>query len=919
LFPPVRRPQRVVRRRLAERLNPALGAGNRLTLVSAPAGFGKTTVISEWLIDVEQLGKGTRVGWLSLDDGDNDLSRLVSHLAAALSMLDLELDLAAFEHIDPRSTSDTLTVLVNNVTRAGEAAQGRQWILVLDDYHAITAADVHDAVGFLLEHLPDCLHLVIATRADPPLPLARLRSRGQLTEVRAADLRFTVPEAQDFLTRTMGLTLTSADVEALGVRTEGWIAGLQLAALSLQGIAERAEVTNFIEAFSGSNRFVIDYLADEVLARQPGSVRQFLLCTAVLDRLSGSLCDAVTGRTDGSRLLEELERGNLFLVPLDDQRSWYRYHHLFADVLHARLLAEQPQRVRALHQRASDWFDSQGMAPDAVRHALAGGDHARAAYLMEAALPQLRRTRQDGLQLSWVRSLPESVLRRSPVLGVMSAWSLMMSGDLDAVQSRLDDAEAALAAGEHDPSLAATWAVTEDLRTAPATISVFRASLAQARGDVAGTERHARRALELAGPDDHFLRGAGGGYLGLAAWAAGDVEQALSTFGAAVHSLHAAGNLVDELDGTVVLADLWLAAGRPSRARRLYEQAVQTATGGGEPYPRATSDLHVGLAELDRERDDLVSCQAHLETAQLLGKRASITENRHRWFVAMAQLRAAAGEYETATRFLDEAQSRYRHGFYPDVRPVAAMRARVHIAAGNLESAAEWAHNRGVRADDGAYYLREYEHLTLARLLIAQHRAHHTKTSPVAEALRLLKRLLAAATSARRDGSLLEIRVVQALAHHANGDQPQALGALSRALGYAPEPESYLRLYLDEGAPMVSLLRDAASAGDSRSARAGEPVHGEHVQTLRRQARRILERIRLPGDATLPQPLAQALSQRELDVLRLLDGDLTGPQIARELYISLNTLRTHTKRVFTKLDATNRAGAVHRARERGLL
>ena len=906
LFVPARRPQLVARPRVVERLDSTLDAGQRLTLVSAPAGFGKTTLLSDWLTDLDQRQEHTRVGWLSLDDGDNDLTRFMAHLVAALQSAELDVDTAVLESLSTAPVAAALTPLVNDLARAGQQEPGMQWIVVLDDYHAIRASEVHEAVTFLLDHLPDHLHLVMATRSDPPLPLARLRSRGQLCELRAADLRFTPAEAREFLNQVMGLELTAADVGALEDRTEGWIAGLQLAALSLRGIADREEVADFIQAFTGSNRFVIDYLADEVLTRQPPQVRDFLLRTAVLDRLRGPLCDAVTGGTDGARMLADLERGNLFVVPLDTERSWYRYHHLFADVLQARLLAEHPELVPDLHQRASAWFAARGLVADAVRHALAAKDFDRAAYLIEEALPQIRPTRQDGLLLTWVRSLPEPLVRRSPVLCILSGWSLLMAGDLDAVESRLDDAEAALAAGAQDPDLAATWADTEDLRTAPATVSVYRASLAQARGDVAGTVRHARHVLDLAGPEDHFLRGAGGGYLGLAVWASGNVAEALSTFSDAVRSLHAAGNFVDELDTTIPLADMWVASGRPGRARRLFEQAMQTAVAGGPPYPRATADLHVGLAELDRELDDLPSADAHLETARVLAERASITENRHRWYVVMAQVCAARGDNNTATRLLDQAKTLYRHGFYPDVRPIAALKARVQIAGGDLSSADAWAEDRAVSVDDEPDYLHEYEHLTLARLRLAQHRADQlidggAHAAAVTAVLGLLDRLHAAAEEAGRDGSVLEIRVLQALAHQARGDLPEALAALSGSFAATPEPDSYVRLYLDEGASMRVLLQDAAAAYP--------------------QARRLLEHATTSVEAPVEpqQSFRDPLSQRELQVLRLLESELTGPEIARELYVTLNTLRTHTKRIFTKLDVTTRAAAVRRAHERGLL
>ena len=663
LFPPTPRSHLVARPRLAQQLDDTLNRGHRLTLVSAPAGFGKSTLLSDWA--ARRSGPDVLVAWLSLDERDNVLPGFLAHLWAALSGVGLDLDVEALDALAAAPTSAAFTAVINEVERVGRQRPDSDWLLVLDDFHAIEAPEVHEAMTFLLDHMPEQLHLLVATRADPPFPLSRLRSRGQLTEVRAPDLRFAPAEARAFLNEVMGLHLTDSDVQALEERTEGWIAGLQLAALSLRDVSEHDGVVDFIKAFTGSNRFVIDYLVDEVLARQSAEVRDFLLRTSVLHRLTGSLCDAVTGGTDGARVLDELDRGDVFLVALDAQRRWYRYHHLFGDVLRARMIAEHPEQVPALHRAASDWYAAHEFMDDAVQHALAAGDDDHAAYLMESALSELRRTRQDRLLLGWIRSLPEPVARRRPVLSIMSAWALMMTGDLEGMERRLDDAEAALVAGAGDQALAASWADTEELRSAPATLWVYRAALAQARGDVPATVAHARHALELADAEDHFVRGAAGGILGLAAWADGDVEEALTTFSEAVRSLHAAGNLVDELDSTVVLADMWLTAGRPSRARRLYEQALVTATRDGEPYPRATADLHVGLAELDRELNDLARAQAHLETARALAEHSSITENRYRWSVAAAQVRAASGDDVGAVELLEQAASAVPAGFLP--------------------------------------------------------------------------------------------------------------------------------------------------------------------------------------------------------------------------------------------------------------
>jgi LuxR family maltose regulon positive regulatory protein len=897
VFAPARRPLLVARPRLIDRLDAALDPGRRLTLISAPAGFGKTTLVTDWIEHTTRRQPATGVAWLSLDDGDNDLPRLLTHLVAALQRVEEDLGSEALDLLHDTITlpvEATLTALINDVARTAG-----QIVLVLDDYHVIEARPVHEAMTFLIDHLPPQLRLVVTSRSDPPLPLSRLRTRDELVELRAADLRFTPDEATSFLNQVMGLGLSTPDVDALETRTEGWIAGLQLVALSLR---DHTDVPGFIGAFTGSHRFVLDYLVDEVLQHQPPHVREFLLHTAVLDRLAGPLCDAVTGRTDSAVMLESLDRGNLFVVALDERREWSRYHHLFADMLRARLRSEEPDLVPVLHRRASDWYERHDLAEDAVRHALAARDFDHAAHLIELALPAMRRHRQDAMLLGWLAVLPDEVVRRSAVLSVFYGWMLMVSGDLEAVEDRLDDAERALAAGS------TPGADNEELRTLPMTLAIYRASLAQARGDVAGTAQHAQRALEMAGPGDHFSRGAAAGFLGLSAWANGDIEPGLRTFSEAVRSLRLAGNLADALSGTIVLADLWLAAGRPDRARGLYEAALREATahGGAEGTAMSlpTADLYVGLSELDRERGDLAGATRHLETAQTLGERAATTENRHRWLLAMARVREAEGDPDGALDLLDQAERRYRRGFFPDVRPIAAMTARIRIAQGKLSEAVDWARERGLSATDDLSYLHEFDHLTLVRLLIAQHRSH-PDASTIREAIGLLDRLHEAAAHSARFGSLLEIGTLRALAHQAQGDLTLALDTLEQALGQTPEPGGYGRLLLDEGEPMVSLLHAAGERG-----RLGD------------QARRLL-RVGMPAedasDPVTPPSRTDPLSDRELQVLRLLDSTMSGPEIARELFVTLNTLRSHTKHIFIKLDVNSRAAAVSRAQERGLL
>ncbi|TFB48154.1 LuxR C-terminal-related transcriptional regulator [Cryobacterium tagatosivorans] len=892
LFIPVLRPRAVPRPRLVERLREGLHSGRKLTLISAPAGFGKTTLLSEWIADARRRDPQVRVGWLSLDEGDNDPSRFLTYLVSALQRADPALGLEALA-LPGTSFDPALTTLINDVAQSSSAI-----ILVLDDFQLIEDESIRDAVVFLLDHLPSNLHLAIASRSDPLLPVARLRAGGELTELRAADLRFTPDEAAVFLGKMVDLDLSAADVAALDARTEGWIAGLQLAALSMR---DRSDVSGFIEGFTGSNRFVLDYLAEEVLQRQPDEVREFLLHTSVLNRLSGPLCDAVTGQAGSSEMLESLERDNLFVVPLDDRRRWYRYHHLFADVLRARLLRDRPDRVSELHVLASEWYERNDLPEDAVTHALAAADFGRAARVIEAAIPVVRKSRQDATLLRWLTLLPDEVIDRRPVLGVYCAWSSLVAGDVEAVEPRLRVAERALATTADDGTPTHDSAAGEELRMLPVMIAVYRAAVAQARGNVAEIRVHAERALELVEPADHLGRGAAAGFLGLAAWATGDLEGGVRAFREVRTSLLLAGNVADALGTTIVLADMLIPLGRLREAQRSYEQALLQAAEQGEPPPQSTADLHVGLSELLRERGELAAAAEHLATSEALGEHASLHENRHRWFVAMASLREAEGQLDAALELLTTAVGLHRRGFFPEVRPISAMKARIWIAHGRLADAEAWVSGRGLSAADDLSYLREFEHITLARLLIAQHRAD-PRDRAIEAAAGLLDRLLAAAEAGGRTGSAIEILVLRALALGAQGRTALALQPLQRALALA-EPEGYLRIFADEGEPLTALLGATADAG----------ILPDYVRRLRQAMRQTT------GDGVSLGGIPDPLSERELHVLRLLATELSGPQIARELYVSLNTLRTHTRHIFGKLDVNSRPAAVGRATELGLI
>jgi LuxR family maltose regulon positive regulatory protein len=802
----------------------------KLALISAPAGFGKTTLVSEWAAVCDR-----PVAWLSLDEGDNDPARFLTYLVAALQTIAPKIGagvLAALQSPQPPPSEAILTTLLNEITTLPD-----HFILVLDDYHVIDSKPVDEALTFLLKHLPPQMHLVITTREDPQLPLARLRARGQLTELRATDLRFTPSEAAEFLNQLMGLNLSEEDIAALEARTEGWIAGLQLAAISMQGHQDTA---SFIKSFTGSHHFVLDYLVEEVLGQQSESIQTFLLRTSILDRMCGALCDAVLGSpsASGQETLEYLEHANLFIVPLDSERRWYRYHHLFGELLRQRL--GKPKEFAEFHLRASQWHEENGDLGAAFHHAVAAGDFVRAAGLAEAAWHGMEESFQTAAWMGRVKKLPEEVIRVRPLLCTLLGWAFANAGEPEASELCLQDAERCL----HSSDVANEV----QLKPLPAMIALARAYNAQARGNLAEAVKNAELALQIIPEDDFVWRAKAISTLEITHWASGNLESAIRGIGDWMESMTKLGNHVFVVASAFAVADMLVGLGSLSEAERTYQEALQLAAQHGPEAEHITAHHHLGLSMIYRQRGDDTLAAHHLKRAAELGLQTTLVDWLYRWHVAQAQLKEAAGDLETALALLDEAKRVYIQTLIPDLRPIAALKARIHLKQGRPDKAQAWAAERGLSPADEVSYLLEFEHLTLARLEIA---------NPMVNAL--LARLLQAAEAQKRRGSALDILLVQALAHEAQGNRPQALAALEHALALA-EPEGYLRIFVDEGEAMRLLIEKQSRNRDHPLSDYADKLLAAFTQP-----------VAAPKSAIIHQKsdMIEPLSERELEVLKL--------------------------------------------------
>jgi LuxR family transcriptional regulator, maltose regulon positive regulatory protein len=867
---------------------------HRLVLVSAPAGYGKTTLVNETLREC-----GRPAGWVSLDAGDNNPANFWTYFIMALQSIRpavCQPVINALRSMQPPPASWISTAIINSLSEITD-----DFILVLDDYHTIASPSIHEAVSFLVDHFPPQAHLVLITRSDPPLPLARWRVKTELSEIRAAELGFNLEEAAVFLKKNTGLTLAGSDLSALEERTEGWIAGLKMAALSLQG---KKDTSAYVKEFSGSNRYILDYLAEEVLRQQPPEVNLFLLESSILERLSGPLCDAVTGRQDSQVLLDKLETANLFITALDDERHWYRYHQLFAAILRNQLAKTTPLKVYLLHQRASLWFEKDGHTQEAFDHALLSNDIERAASLVEAAAGDMLGRHQAVALLDYASQLPEKLLQANPWLCTSFAWAALMANKPDTLTGMLARVDTALAG---DPDLLSPTSRSNLRRIRGHTLSV-KSFMAQARDDTSLAIQLSEEAdYELPGNelDDLLARAVNSMNLTTCFQKKGEVARAIPY----LEDLAAAGRKINYhypvLSALGALAEIEMELAHSERAAALCREAIEHATqwGGTCPLPSAAM-AYVILGQLKYEQNDLAEAAENIKKGIDLGEANYNREPVLKGFLTLARLSQAQGKPEEARKYIKLAENMGPWvNVPPEVQQIPARQARLDLLQGNIAACRGWAaeQQKSLPLDKSPDYRQEFMYLTVIMARIAGGQCR--------EIPQYLDDFILNARQQDRTTAVIEALILKALALDCLGKETDAAGSFDHALLLA-EAAGYCRIFFDQGMQVTQLLRKAAAGGKSA---------GYSARLLKMLVQPETQPTLQPGGAKAATGLIEALSERESEILKLIASGKTNKEIASRLFLAVGTVKKHTSNIFGKLGVESRTGAVARARDLGLI
>ena len=881
----------VLRPRLTDILLAGVNRPGTLVMLSGPAGFGKSTLLGEFVAQLKQ-----PVAWVSLDDGDNDPVRFWSYLIAACQSVRPGVGDSALELLkapQPLPDDAVPTILVNDL-----AGLDGGLVLVLDDYHVIQNGSIQTALSFLLDHLPDNLHIVLSTRVDPPWPLARFRARNQLIEIRAKDLRFTTEEAAAFLNQVMGLNLSADDVAALETRTEGWIAGLQLAALSMTG---RSDIPAFVKAFTGSHAYVAEYLVEEVLQHQPEQVQTFLLETSILERLNASLCESVTGCQDGQAILATLYRANIFVLPLDDEGLWFRYHHLFADLLQARLRQSLPaETVTTLHTRASQWYERNGFVIEAVNHALAAQDFEAAADLIQQNASRVTIRGELTTLLQWIEALPVDVSRRHPQIIISKAWSLTLAGAQPQVESLLQEIEAQIEISDETPQ-------ARELRGNAAAIRGYFAMLA---GDYARALALTERADVLLPVSSVQARSILPYTLGAVYRGQGEYEKAAAAFAHLARIGEVSNDLLVWVTGETEVVNTRHTQGRLREASQTARQALRRmADQGAQPFG-SLAKLEVALCDVLREQNELDEAHQRVTGVIKRMKAWDMPTDRLFAYLTLTRLQESQGDFTGAFETLHIAKDlRSSHPVLMSLgRSVDIYEIRLLMATHNVPAAARLMDDLQPGTSQ-MVNIREQELVMLAHVLLAQGRFDQVAA--------ILAPLSRDAEAGGRRSTLLESLALQARTLDAQGDRDAAVAILIKALALA-EPDGFVRIFVEEGEGMQSLMVAAARQLES----AIDPT----LISLKVYVAKLLDAFpasQKAGALSHPLPktdgLVEALTARELEVLQLIAAGDSNQTIADKLVISLSAVKKHTGNVFGKLNVNSRTQAVAHARQLGLL